>query len=521
MIMKTKNILFVIVLFFSFLLFIVNAPILTAQLLQNNFDPNEKKNIFQRVETALSPKSLQVNFYPIADGDFWEYITTDTTTLLGQFYSGLNFSISKEIVGDTLMTNGITYKKIKWENIANSVNYPQWYDYHRIDTTGNVHLFYEGSDYLLFDFSLAIGQSYFSHLPNHTWKITDRYEVIGFGDTLQAIDFELLEQGTILKEKYSFVENFGMIYYHQNIEDYSMPEGNFWGAVINGEEYGTMIATKQTVDWSEFYPLHIGDYWVYKELVFADLFATITKRVVKDTLLDDGYTYKKIKRTQDIPGSSVYYYERIDTLGQVFEYDVYNQGFTNAKHKFSITVGDTSYDYLFNYLLLNTKGNYSIRLIENIFGVEIITVPSNPFYSEELFSIGLGISYYNYEGTYGELWGASINGIVYGDTTVVISIEEENELPDNYYLSQNYPNPFNPSTTISFSIPERSFITLKVYDMLGREIAELVNEELETGYFEKTFNANSLASGVYIYRITTMKDGKILFNESKQMLLIK
>lgn len=93
--------------------------------------------------------------------------------------------------------------------------------------------------------------------------------------------------------------------------------------------------------------------------------------------------------------------------------------------------------------------------------------------------------------------------------------------PGSFELSTNYPNPFNPSTTISFSIPEKSFITLKVYDMLGREVAELVNEELQTGSFEKTFEASSLASGVYIYRITAMKEGKILFNESKQMLLIK
>ncbi|MBK7379106.1 MAG: T9SS type A sorting domain-containing protein [Ignavibacteriales bacterium] len=90
-----------------------------------------------------------------------------------------------------------------------------------------------------------------------------------------------------------------------------------------------------------------------------------------------------------------------------------------------------------------------------------------------------------------------------------------------FSLSQNYPNPFNPSTVIKFSIPEKSFVTLKVYDMLGREVAELVNEELETGNFEKTFDAGSLSSGIYIYRISAMKDGKILFNESKQMLLIK
>ncbi len=95
------------------------------------------------------------------------------------------------------------------------------------------------------------------------------------------------------------------------------------------------------------------------------------------------------------------------------------------------------------------------------------------------------------------------------------------DIPINFGVAQNYPNPFNPSTIISFSIPEKSFVTLKIYDMLGKEVTELVNEELETGSFEKTFDASSLSSGVYIYRISAMKDGKILFNESKQMMLIK
>ena len=101
------------------------------------------------------------------------------------------------------------------------------------------------------------------------------------------------------------------------------------------------------------------------------------------------------------------------------------------------------------------------------------------------------------------------------------TVDVEITSPTEFSLEQNYPNPFNPSTAISFSIPERSFVTLKVYDILGREVAELINEELETGRFEKTFEANNLASGVYIYRITSMNEGRIFFNESKQMLLIK
>ncbi|MBK7378344.1 MAG: T9SS type A sorting domain-containing protein [Ignavibacteriales bacterium] len=116
-------------------------------------------------------------------------------------------------------------------------------------------------------------------------------------------------------------------------------------------------------------------------------------------------------------------------------------------------------------------------------------------------------------------WGDPSLKLKYDETTDVKTVELK--VPEGFYLNQNYPNPFNPSTKISFSIPEKSFVTLKIYDMLGREVTELVNEELETGSFEKTFDASSLSSGVYIYRITAMKEGKILFNESKQMILIK
>lgn len=107
----------------------------------------------------------------------------DTTTLLGQLYE-LKFSITKEVLNDTLMPNGKIYKKIKWENVANNVSYLPWYEYHRVDSTGNVFLYYNNQDYLLFDFSLSIGQTYSSHTPNHIWKISDKYNVIGFGDTV-------------------------------------------------------------------------------------------------------------------------------------------------------------------------------------------------------------------------------------------------------------------------------------------------------------------------------------------------
>ena len=96
-----------------------------------------------------------------------------------------------------------------------------------------------------------------------------------------------------------------------------------------------------------------------------------------------------------------------------------------------------------------------------------------------------------------------------------------NMVPAKTELYQNYPNPFNPATKISYTISEEAKIQVKIYDMLGTEVSELVNEVLASGYYETTFDASNLSSGVYIYRITAIKDDKVLFSQSKQMILLK
>jgi len=83
-------------------------------------------------------------------------------------------------------------------------------------------------------------------------------------------------------------------------------------------------------------------------------------------------------------------------------------------------------------------------------------------------------------------------------------------------IFQNYPNPFNPTTTINYSIAEPGFVTLKVYNMLGQEVAALVNEELSTGSYNINFNASNLASGTYVYQLRTGNS-----NLTKKMLFVK
>ena len=90
------------------------------------------------------------------------------------------------------------------------------------------------------------------------------------------------------------------------------------------------------------------------------------------------------------------------------------------------------------------------------------------------------------------------------------------EIPNTYSLKQNYPNPFNPVTKISFDIPKKAFVTLKVYDILGKELAKLVNEDKSAGKYILDFNASSLSSGVYFYKLEAGD-----FSETKRMIVLK
>jgi hypothetical protein len=110
----------------------------------------------------------------------------------------------------------------------------------------------------------------------------------------------------------------------------------------------------------------------------------------------------------------------------------------------------------------------------------------------------------------------------------VTAVESElNGLPDNFYLSQNYPNPFNPSTSIQYTVSSPLFVRLKIYDVLGNEIATLVNEIKPAGSYEVKFDASGLTSGIYLYQLragagdpsTGSPEGQA--GKTKKMILLK
>ncbi|MBS1552774.1 MAG: T9SS type A sorting domain-containing protein [Bacteroidetes bacterium] len=89
-------------------------------------------------------------------------------------------------------------------------------------------------------------------------------------------------------------------------------------------------------------------------------------------------------------------------------------------------------------------------------------------------------------------------------------------VPSEFELSQNYPNPFNPSTKISFALPKEGKVSLKIYDMTGKEVMTLVNEVKTAGYYSVSFNASSLSSGMYFYTLSADN-----YTATKKMMLIK
>lgn len=111
---------------------------------------------------------------------------------------------------------------------------------------------------------------------------------------------------------------------------------------------------------------------------------------------------------------------------------------------------------------------------------------------------------------------SSLYLFAYGARQSTTGFSSERELVTSFQLSQNYPNPFNPTTNLEFRIAKSEFVSLRIFDVLGREVSILVNETLPAGTYKRTFDATGLASGVYLYRLSTNSG-----TEVRKMILTK
>jgi len=151
---------------------------------------------------------------------------------------------------------------------------------------------------------------------------------------------------------------------------------------------------------------------------------------------------------------------------------------------------------------------------------EVLLYPFNTGFADSLDLLGIDYVFESFNGTHtSEALNRVPIALRFIDSvmnTVTGVFSDYSNIVSNFNLSQNYPNPFNPTTTIKYSVPKLSYVTLKVYDVLGSEVATLVNEEKPVGTYELSWSAANLPSGVYFYQLRVGE-----FVQTKKMLLLK
>lgn len=219
------------------------------------------------------------------------------------------------------------------------------------------------------------------------------------------------------------------------------------------------------------------------------------------------------------PNNSCEYYSHIekfiDSLAALANNEIKFCGQTSSNTSYKcFDIRDT------NILTINTL----VKKFRNVTNISLYQTTFNRDYAKNI-----GLVYYSYfsdfgwqggqHSTYYKLKGCVLNGVVYGDTTQrpIASLTQLNSLiPSEFSLSQNYPNPFNPTTTISFDVPKNSFVKLKIYDVSGKELAILVNENLNIGSYNYQWDASNFPSGIYFYKLEAND-----FVDTKRMVLLK
>ncbi len=192
--------------------------------------------------------------------------------------------------------------------------------------------------------------------------------------------------------------------------------------------------------------------------------------------------------------------------GNTFSQTLYTVVLTNnifTPSMLTITVGDT-------VRWINEQGLHNVVADDNSFtsGAPL----SAPWAYEFVFTTA-GVNPYYCE-VHGGTGGVGMSGVITVENAT--SVNNDEITIEDFDLKQNYPNPFNPSTNIEFQIADLEFVSLKVYNILGNEIATLLNEQLVAGKHTVPFNAAGLSSGIYFYSLTV--NG---FTKTKEMVLLK
>ncbi len=283
-------------------------------------------------------------------------------------------------------------------------------------------------------------------------------------------------------------------------------------------------------DLLNYYPLERGNYWEYKtisqQLPYPTDSSAYSVEVKGDTLLDNNKTYKILMFKGIYPTNYNYYnYERIDSLsGCIYRYKK-DTSITNNEYKVDSLYaqsGDTINSSREGF----TGQGYFLTICNSVASATILGIATQVKTFYELSFIGgeyrLAKGFGYYSSTYCEFncWStymvyAKISGIEYGNK-IITSVIKNKITPGSYKLYQNYPNPFNPNTNIIFEIPKAGDVTLKVFDLLGKTIAEYHVSFSNWGKHQIIFNGNNYPSGIYFYQLEYVGQA-----QARKMLLLK
>ena len=282
---------------------------------------------------------------------------------------------------------------------------------------------------------------------------------------------------------------------------------------------------------AKYMPLQVGNMWIYRGTATGYMqmgrsYQSYRITGIADTL---GHKYYRVEtRVYMISGtlsSGVMQFSnmvRIDSASMnFFKLGFYCNSFETLVDSLRSRPGDTIHMCpQFN----DVKSFCTDTSAYSLFGSAHISKKFTEFYGPGYGTVyvkGIGIAYSSYgyssNQSYDTLRGCIINGVVYGDTSIIVGVNQTStEVPENFSLSQNYPNPFNPTTNFGFRIADFGLVRLTVFDAIGRDVEVLVNQQLQPGTYEASWDASAYPSGVYYYRLESGN-----YTETKKMVLLK
>ncbi len=266
-------------------------------------------------------------------------------------------------------------------------------------------------------------------------------------------------------------------------------------------------------------PLKTGNYWKYIDVggIFNDV---LCFQVADSTRTLMGYNFN-IVQSFESPNYIRYSSYKVLTTDSIYiSYATYVPDSIYTYYKANCKIGDSWVQpvnefAMYTYTVIDT---FHITAWGNSYFSKLIKITD--FNVTEVYQVWadhLGLMEEQGVGQYHMvLRGCVIDSIVYGDTTTIVDVEEIPNQELTYDLEQNYPNPFNAITNIKFSIKKASNVKLKIYNTIGEELNNLINENMNAGTYSYQFDASNLTSGIYFYKIITDD-----YTNTKKMVLLK